>query len=62
MGKRALRVIKWLGQTPAIGACEFCGKQFKVPITAFARVADAQTSMQEQFDRHKCKGDAKPIA
>ena len=55
MGKRALRVVKWLGSTPAIGVCEFCSKQFKVPVTELAKTSEAQANMQEQFDRHKCK-------
>jgi hypothetical protein len=56
MGKRALRVVKWLSTTPAIGVCAFCNQQFKVPLTALAKTADAQVNLQEQFDRHKCKG------
>jgi hypothetical protein len=55
MGKRALRVVKWLSTTPAIGVCAFCGKQFKVPIPALTKTADAQANLQEQFDRHNCK-------
>jgi len=54
MGKRALRVVKWLSTTPAIGVCAFCSKQFKVPIPALTKTVDAQASLQEQFDRHKC--------
>jgi hypothetical protein len=34
--------------------CALCSQQFKVPLTALARAADAQKNMQEQFDRHKC--------
>jgi hypothetical protein len=55
MPKRNLRVVKWLGSTPAIGVCEFCSHQFKVPMTALAKTAEAQASLQEQFDRHKCE-------
>jgi hypothetical protein len=55
MGKRALRVVKWLSSTPAIGVCTFCNQQFKVPLTALARITDARINIQEQFDRHKCK-------
>jgi len=57
MPKRNLRIVKWLSTTPAIGVCEFCSKQFKVPITALTKTADAQANLQEQFDRHKCKRD-----
>ena len=57
MPKRNLRVVKWLSTTPAIGICEFCGQQFKVPLTALTKTADAQKNMQAQFDRHKCKRD-----
>jgi hypothetical protein len=55
MTKRALRVIKWLGQTPVVGACGFCGQQFTVPMMALSRTQDAQASMKGQFDRHICK-------
>jgi hypothetical protein len=55
MPKRALRVVKWLNSTPAIGVCEFCSHQFKVPLTALTKTADAQANLQEQFERHKCK-------
>jgi hypothetical protein len=34
---------------------EVCGKQFKVPLSALAKTADAQANLQEQFGRHKCK-------
>ena len=54
MGKRALRVVKWLGSTPAIGVCAFCSKQFKVPMTALAKTTEAEANLHEQFDRHKC--------
>jgi hypothetical protein len=53
--KPRLRVVKWLSTTPAIGVCEFCSKQFKVPLTYLAKTSDAQANLQEQFDRHKCK-------
>jgi hypothetical protein len=55
--KRNLRVVKWLGQVPAIGVCTVCNRQFKVPMTAMKRVADAQESLRLQFTEHKCKGD-----
>ncbi|HEV2699267.1 MAG TPA: hypothetical protein VGU90_14825 [Terriglobales bacterium] len=55
MAKRILRVIKWLKQTPVIAVCESCGHQFKAPMTALARTKDAQASLQQQFDLHKCK-------
>jgi hypothetical protein len=57
MPKRNLRVIKWLGQVPAIGGCTFCNREFKVPMTAMRRVADAQESLRVQFAEHKCKGE-----
>jgi hypothetical protein len=55
--KRNLRVVKWIGQVPAIGVCTFCNRQFKVPLTAMKRVADAQESLRLQFTEHKCKGE-----
>ena len=55
VAKRILRVTKWLSQTPVIGVCQSCGHQFKAPMTALAKTKDAQTSLQQQFDLHKCK-------
>jgi hypothetical protein len=57
MQKRNLRVLKWLGQAPAIGVCTSCNREFKVPMTALKRVADAQESLRVQFAEHKCKGE-----
>jgi hypothetical protein len=63
MMQRRLRVVKWLNTTPAIGVCTLCSLEFKVPLIAIRRTADAQTDMQEQFDRHKCdREDASPTA
>jgi hypothetical protein len=53
--KGNLRVTKWLGTVPAIGTCTFCNRQFKVPMTAMRRVADAQEALKLQFAAHKCE-------
>jgi hypothetical protein len=55
MPKRILRVVKWLSTTAAIAVCDFCLKQFQVPMTALTRTADAQAYLQKRFDRHSCK-------
>ncbi len=55
MIQRSVRVVKWLSSTPAIGVYTFCSREFKVPMSALTRTADAQASLQEQFDRHKCE-------
>jgi hypothetical protein len=55
MIQRRLRVVKWLSTTPALGVCTLCSREFKVPMSALRRTADAQASLQEQFDRHKCE-------
>jgi hypothetical protein len=54
MREKKLRITKRAGSSPAIAVCELCGKQFKVPITYLSKIKDAQASLQEQFDRHKC--------
>ena len=53
--KRNLRVVKWLGQVPAIGVCTFCNRPFKVPLESMKRVADAEWNLDLQFKDHKCK-------
>jgi hypothetical protein len=50
MIQRRLRVVKWLSTTPAIGVCTLCSREFKVPMSALMRTADAQ-----QFEGHKCE-------
>jgi hypothetical protein len=55
MEKRRLRVLKWLGTVPAVGVCTLCNLEFKVPLTAIKRVADAQAALKVQFDQHQCK-------
>jgi hypothetical protein len=55
MEKRALRVVKWLSTTPAVGVCAFCSQQFKVPMSSLSRTMDAQANLQQRFDAHKCK-------
>jgi len=52
MIKHSVTVVKWLSSTPAaIGVCTFCSREFKVPVSAL-------TSLQEQFDRHKCERES----
>ncbi len=58
MEKRNLRVVKWLGTIPAVGACTFCDRLFNVPMTALKRVSDAQESLRFQFAQHKCQPKA----
>jgi hypothetical protein len=55
MTKRSVRIIKHLGSVPCVAACTACGREFKIPLRALARVNDAQANLQEQFDRHKCQ-------
>jgi hypothetical protein len=62
IAKRTLRVVKWLRSTPVVGICTFCSRQFKAPLTALTRTKDAQASLQQQFDLHKCKLESRPAA
>jgi len=54
--KRRLKVVQWLSATPSIGTCDYCNKIFKVPLSALTKTVDAQANLQEQFERHECKG------
>jgi hypothetical protein len=54
MEKRRLRVLKWLGTVPAVGTCTSCNREFKIPMTAMKRVADAQESLRVQFAEQQC--------
>jgi hypothetical protein len=55
MEKRRLRVLKWLGTVPAVAVCTLCNREFKVPVAALKKVADAQASLKLQFDQHPCQ-------
>ena len=55
MAKRNLRVVKWLGTTPAVGICMYCDRVFKVPLDSLKRTSDAQESLRKQFAEHQCK-------
>jgi len=55
MPKRNLRVLKWIGTTPAVAVCTACDYEFKVSLESLKRVVDAQESLQRQFARHQCR-------
>ena len=57
MPKRNLRVLKWIGTTPAIATCTLCNQEFRVPVDLLKRVAGAADYLKLQFARHQCKGD-----
>ena len=54
MAKRALRVVKNLGRTPALAVCTVCGQAFETPMGALVSVTDAEANLQQQFYVHKC--------
>lgn len=56
--KRRLRVVKWVGTTPAVAVCTCCDRQFKIPLTIAAKTLDAQENLKMQFDNHKCKAES----
>ena len=61
MAKRALRLVKHLGRTPAVAVCTVCGKTFEAPLGALGSIKDAETNLQQQFYGHKCdRKDAIP--
>ena len=54
MAKRALRVVKNFGRTPAVAVCTVCGKTFEATLGALVSVKDAEANLQQQFYGHKC--------
>jgi hypothetical protein len=54
MPKRNLRVMKWLGTTPAIAVCTACNREFRVPIEVLKRVGGAVENLKLQFAQHHC--------
>jgi hypothetical protein len=57
MPKRHLRVLKWLGTTPAIAVCSECNREFRVPLEVLKRVGGAAEHLKLQFSRHVCDQD-----
>jgi hypothetical protein len=57
MPKRNLRVLKWLGTTPAIAVCTVCNREFKVPLEVLKRVGGAAENLTLQFGQHRCQQD-----
>jgi histone acetyltransferase (RNA polymerase elongator complex component) len=55
MPKRSIRIVKHIGPVPCVAACTFCNQQFTAPTSTLPRVKEATASLQEQFDKHKCK-------
>lgn len=60
MAKRALRLVKNLGRTPAAAVCTVCGKTFEVPLGALGSIEDAEANLQQQFYGHKCERKDSP--
>jgi len=56
MGKRILRVSRWIGMVPAVAVCAACAREFTVPVSMLKRVAEAQQYLTQQFDAHECAG------
>jgi hypothetical protein len=55
MPKRHLRVLKWLGTTPAVAVCGSCNREFRVPLEVLKRVGGAVENLKLQFAQHQCK-------
>jgi len=47
MPKRNLRVLKWLGTTPAIAVCTSCNREFRVPLAVLKRVGGAAENLKQ---------------
>jgi hypothetical protein len=56
MPKRHLRVLKWLGTTPAIAVCTLCNREFRVPLEVLKRVGGAVEHLK-LFAQHQCGQD-----
>jgi hypothetical protein len=53
MPKRNLRIVKRAANIPVLGVCEYCNAQFSADPTG--RTVEGQSTIQEQFDKHKCE-------
>ena len=59
LGKRILKVSKWLAMTPVVAVCAACGQEFKVAGKDIKQTRAAQENLQAQFDRHECRDGEK---
>jgi hypothetical protein len=57
MAKRNLRVLKWLGTTPAIAVCTACNREFRVSLEVLKRVGGAAENLKLQFAHHQCRAE-----
>jgi hypothetical protein len=53
MPERKLRIVREDNGTALLGVCEYCNMQFGATLVSLGE--DEQTSVQEQFEAHKCK-------
>jgi hypothetical protein len=58
MAKKHLRVLQWLGTTPAIAVCSVCNREFRVPLEILKRVGGAVENLKVQFAQHQCQNEA----
>jgi hypothetical protein len=58
MPKRNLKVLKWMGTTPAVAVCTLCSREFKVTLAEAKNLVAAQDSLQRQFSAHACAPNA----
>ncbi|MFZ0284843.1 MAG: hypothetical protein WAL32_06395 [Terriglobales bacterium] len=54
MAKRNLRIVKRVRNVPVLGTCEQCNAQF----AGDPNQGNAQSSIQRQFNAHKCETKA----
>ena len=53
MPKRKLLIVREDNGTALLGVCEYCNMQFGATLVSLGE--EDQTSVQEQFEAHKCK-------
>jgi hypothetical protein len=53
MPKRKLRIVREDNGSALLGVCEFCNMQFSATLVSLGE--DEQTSVQKQFEAHKCE-------
>lgn len=54
MAERYLRIVSWLNDTPWIGICERCKKQFGIRRDLLIKPNEAKVSLEHQFREHEC--------
>jgi len=51
---RLLKIVKYLDRSPTHAICDQCSREFRTPLSALHKPAEALKLLKEMFGRHTC--------